>query len=172
MRQYLYQRRSQRFAPHRALRIGSVFVLLLSGICYTTGLHAQVLRGISNKVKMDFGYPDLKVLDDLTFEDENSNQLIDANEVIQISFTIENAGAYPALAVKIQPQELNGVQGLDLPDEIEVGDIPPGEKRKIRVGIAASEQLEKGSASLFFKIIENGSYDNLSVPYGVGTVSR
>lgn len=144
-------------------------LLLIALILGPLSLTAQVLTGTSPAVRLDFGYPDLQVLDDLEFLDENGNDNIDPGEVIQISFTLENAGEYPALGVEIKPEELNRITGLDLPEAVEVGDMAPGDRRKIRVGIAAEATLPKGSASFIFKILENGTYDNISVVYGVGT---
>jgi len=135
----------------------------------STALPAQVLTGISPSVALDFGYPDLAVLDDLEFQDENNNDNIDPGELIQISFTLENTGKYPAIGVLILPEELNRISGIDLPESVRVGNMEPGDRRKVRVGIAAEAGLQQGSASFIFKILENGSYDNISVVYGVGT---
>lgn len=147
------------------LRLGLI-TGLLGGVAT---LPAQVFTGTSSEVMLDFGYPSLQVLDDLEFMDENGNDKIDPGEVIQISFTLENQGQYPAVGVEILPEELNRISGLDLPEAVRVGDLAPGERRKVRVGIAAEEELQAGSASFIFKILENGAYDNISVVYGVGT---
>ncbi|MEM7660035.1 MAG: hypothetical protein AAF399_28250 [Bacteroidota bacterium] len=141
-------------------------------LAYSSSLLAQTVSATSKGVTMDFGYPKLQVLDDVTFTDENDDDLLSAGEAMLIGFTIENKGKYPAVNVKVIPQELNNIPGLDLADPVEIGEIPPGEKREVRVGIGSSDDLADGTASFVFRIEENGTFENISVPYVVSTRAR
>jgi hypothetical protein len=130
---------------------------------------AQTVTATSNAVELNFGFPELQVRDNLTFIDENGNNYIDRGEACVISFTVENVGKYPAKGITVTPEELNNIGGLRLSPKVRVGDIPPGANRTVQVGLAAEDDLEEGTASLIFRIYEDGVYKNLSVVYAVGT---
>ncbi|MEM7373194.1 MAG: hypothetical protein AAF587_31510 [Bacteroidota bacterium] len=131
--------------------------------------HGQEYRGSSSKVSLDFGYPKLQVMDDIEFLDENNDSQLSSNEAMLISFSVKNIGEYPATNVKVRPEELNKTPGLDIPGEIDLGEIKAGESKKVEIGIEGKETLRKGTASFVFRIMENGAFQNLSVPYVVNT---
>jgi len=133
---------------------------------------AQTFIGESKAVPMNFGYPKLQVLDDVTFVDEDDDDLLSAGEAMLISFSIQNQGKYPAVEVRVVPKELNNLSGLDIPYEVEIGKIPPGETREIQIGIASEMNLPDGTASFVFRIEENGTFENISVPYVVSTKAK
>jgi hypothetical protein len=141
------------------------------GICLAgiSGAHAQQISAVSPAVLMDFGYPELLLLDDVLLEEENPNNFLDAGEAVLISFTVENHGAYPARFVTVKPQEINRIQGLVLPVSVEVGDLKPGEKRVVQVGVEATASLQKGTASFIFYLQENGEPQNISIVYALAT---
>lgn len=140
-------------------------------LCLLLGVPAwaQSVTATSDAVSLNFGFPDLQVRDNLSFIDENDNNYIDRGEACVISFTVENVGKYPAKGVTVTPEELNNIGGLRLSPQVRIGDIPPGANRTVQVGLAADENLQEGTASLIFRIYENGDYKNLSVVYAVGT---
>lgn len=138
--------------------------LLLVTCCF-----AQEYRGTSNSVALDFGYPKLQFMDDIEYLDEDNDNQLSSGEAMLISFTIRNLAEYPANNVKVRPEELNKIAGLDIPEEVEVGEIKAGESKKVQIGIGAESTLRKGTASFVFRIMENGVYQNLSVPYVVNT---
>ena len=132
-------------------------------------LKAQVIEATSEAYRMNFGFPELQVLDDLQFLDENDNNIIDPGEGGIISFTVENKSKYTAYSVTIFPSELNNLTGLELPEKVELGDIDPGGKQTVQIAILARADLEEGTASLIFEIFEKGDYENLSVAYTLNT---
>lgn len=145
------------------------FILLIFLAFGPKTTHAQEFRGSSPSIQMDFGFPELKVMDDIEFVDEDDDFQLSAGEAMLISFSIQNNGEYAAKDVMIQVSELNGTLGIDLPEPVEVGEIKAGERKLIQIGIGSDEQLKKGTASFVFQIMENGEVQNLSVPYVVNT---
>ncbi|MFK7923413.1 MAG: hypothetical protein AB8H47_15730 [Bacteroidia bacterium] len=132
---------------------------------------AQVLTATSNPVNLDFGYPELRFKNDvIRFIDENDNGIIDPGEGTIIRLVIENLGKYPARDVILQPQELNQINGLELPVEIEVGDIEAGEQKVVQVGVAAADELDTGTANFIFYAKEAAEKGRVSVVYAVATV--
>ncbi|MDP5172603.1 MAG: hypothetical protein NWR72_20340 [Bacteroidia bacterium] len=144
--------------------ISLVFLLLASLSGY-----AQKFVATSLPVKMDFGYPVLEDMDDVTYIDDNNNNIIDPGEGALITFTLKNTGKWTARNVQIRPEELNGINGIEIDKVIDIGDIQPGESKDVSIGVYANRSLSRGTASFIFYIDENGSYNNVSVVYGVDT---
>ncbi len=130
---------------------------------------SQQFDNVSESIAMDFGYPVLEDQDDVTYLDENYNNIIDPGESALITFTLTNTGEWPARNVQIRPEELNGIRGIQIDDVITIGDIRPGESKDVSIGLFATRELTRGTASFIFYIDENGSYNNVSVVYGVDT---
>ncbi len=131
----------------------------------------QVLEATSNQLSLDFGYPELRFKNDaIQFIDENDNGIIDPGEGTIIRLVIENLGKYPAKDVRLRPQELNQINGLELPEEIEVGDIQAGEQKVVQVGVAAADELDTGTANFIFYAKEAAEQGRVSVVYAVATV--
>jgi hypothetical protein len=131
--------------------------------------YAQEFTAESDSVGLNFGYPVLRAMDDLTFMDENENGRLEANEGGIVSFTLINESIYPAIGVVIRPKELNNIAGIDLPKEVMVGNIPPGGKKLVQIGLAATAQIGRGTASFIFYIRENNEDANISVVYALNT---
>ncbi|MEL7531576.1 MAG: hypothetical protein AAFN10_09725 [Bacteroidota bacterium] len=133
--------------------------------------NGQTLEATSNQLSLDFGYPELRFKNDaIRFIDENDNGIIDPGEGTIIRLVIENLGKYPANDVRLRPQELNQINGLELPEEIEVGDIAAGEQKVVQVGVAAADELDTGTANFIFYAKESAEKGRVSVVYAVATV--
>ncbi len=145
--------------------------LLITMICLLLAwpLAGQEFSAVSKSINLDFGYPVLEDLDDVSYVDENFNNIIDPGEGALITFTLKNTGEWAARNVQIRPEELNGVQGIEIDPVIDIGDIRPGESKEVSIGVYANRELSRGTASFIFYIDENGSYNNVSVVYGVDT---
>ena len=148
--------------------IRSIFLVLCLSLGFQS-LSAQIIKDSSKSIRLNFGFPELQVEDDIQFQDQNDNNIIDPSEGGLISFTIKNVGKYPAKNVAVFPKELSGVPGLELPEKQEIGDLAPGESKLVEVGLFAEENLEKGTANFIFEIHENGEYENISVVYALDT---
>lgn len=135
----------------------------------SAGAFSQEFSNTSKSVSLDFGFPVLEDLDDVSYLDENFNNIIDPGESALITFTLKNIGEWTARNVQIRPEELNGIRGIQIDERIDIGDIRPGESKEVSIGLFATRELSTGTASFIFYIDENGSYNNVSVVYGVDT---
>lgn len=143
------------------------------GIILTVGLGhpawAQEVRATCDTLTLDFGYPLLEAQDDLTFVDENENGQIDPGEGCAIVFTLANRSKYAAQTVYIKPNELNGITGLMVPQEVKVGNIPPEGSRRVEVAILARDSLQAGTASFSFGVFEgdDAGQSNTTIVYSM-----
>lgn len=146
--------------------------ILLGALAFSfTGLQAQVLEGSTNTVKLDFGYPELRFINEaISFLDENDNNIIDAGEGSIIRLTIENQSRFVAKDVIVTLQDLNNLEGLEIPEEVEVGDIEPFTKANVQIGVAATNEVETGTANFIFYAKERAEAGRVSVVYTVATV--
>jgi hypothetical protein len=152
-------------------RMNKYFLVGLMAMLTALPLSAQVLEAQSNPVNLDFGYPELRFKsDEIGFLDENDNGIIDPGEGAIIRLSIENTSRYVAKDVIITPQDLNNIQGLEVPKLIEIGDILGGEEAFIQVGVAASREVETGTANFIFYAQERREKGRVSVVYTVATV--
>lgn len=154
---------------HKAILIFSLSILL---ILWGGRTYGQTFQAESEEITMKFGFPELKIMDDLLYEDENQNKQLDVDEACLISFSVQNVGKYTAKDVAIRPEELNGIKGLDLPKKVAVGEIKPGETKSVQIGMTSTDSLQAGTASLVFYILEKGEERNLSVVYALGTAGK
>jgi len=145
------------------------WILFLFASCLASAGFGQQFTNVSEGLSLDFGYPVLEDQDDVTYLDENYNNIIDPGESALITFTLTNNGEWTARNVQIRPEELNGVRGIEIDKVITIGDIRPGESKEVSIGLFATRELSRGTASFIFYIDENGSYNNVSVVYGVDT---
>ena len=146
-----------------------IFIVVLLGYHLSFG---QTITAESKELVLKFGFPELAIMDDLKYEDENGNKLLDADAACIISFSVKNSGKYPAKDVVIRPEELNGIKGIELPETVPVGEIRSGETKLVQIGMNSNLELGDGTASLVFYILEKGEERNLSVVYALGTASQ
>lgn len=140
-------------------------------LAWTLPSSAQVLEAGSNPVNLNFGYPELRFQDEsILFLDENDNGIIDPGEGSIIRLTIENNSRYQAKNVIVSLQDLNNIEGLEIPEEVEVGDIAAFEKAYVQVGVAASNEVETGTANFIFYAQERAEKARVSVVYTIATV--
>ena len=145
----------------------SLLIVLLLGFPFS--LLAQTFQAKSEPFELDFGFPELRVSESITFIDENENNLIDQNEGCIITFEIFNDGLYPAREVILRPQELNQVAGISFPEEVLLGQIQPGGKKRFQLGIEAGEVPIDETANFVFYLFEYGEPIDVSIVYAVGT---
>ena len=73
--------------------IRSIFLVLCLSLGFQS-LSAQIIKDSSKSIRLNFGFPELQVEDDIQFQDQNDNNIIDPGEGGLISFTIKNVGKY------------------------------------------------------------------------------
>jgi len=140
------------------------FGLLLMAAAQAVG---QALQTTSDTLRLDFGYPVLESKDDLTFIDQNENGQIDPGEGCTIVFTLENRSDYPAQNVRVRPREINALEGLLLPNTIEVGNLMAGGSRRIEVGVFAEDSLSSGTANFSFVVLEGEEVESATITYSI-----
>lgn len=143
---------------------------LMVCLCLLGGGHflwGQTIRSATDTLSLNFGYPSLKAEDDLMFKDENGNSQIDPSEGCVITFTLLNESHYPARDVLIRPKELNGLEGVMLPEKVKVGSIEANKSRKVEVNIIAGDSLDQGTANFAFSILEGNAVQSATVIFSV-----
>jgi len=146
--------------------IGLVVCFLFSEIF----LYAQPVSAKSNPVFINFGMPEIVLDGEVFFNDNNSNNSLDASERVQFSFYIKNVGKYVANRVRVRTKVGNDINGIIVPDEIPLGNMAPDESRFIKRVIQGGPDLQSGTAEMHFEIIENDSLAKV-ITYNVETYS-
>ncbi|CAN2050317.1 hypothetical protein GMMP1_920026 [Candidatus Magnetomoraceae bacterium gMMP-1] len=77
------------------------------------------------------------------------NNTIDAAESSTINLTITNKGKGTAFDVKLATQ--SNYQNIEFPQIVSVGDIQPGESKKVNVDLKADLNLQNGTASFLIQ---------------------
>ncbi|RMG24136.1 MAG: hypothetical protein D6730_13115 [Bacteroidetes bacterium] len=130
---------------------------------------AQTFVGHSEIIHLDYGYPDLVVNKELSFNDQNNNRAIDPGEVATVGFFIDNIGLYTAENVVIKIRDRNHTAGLLFEPEYELGNISRSQRNVLVQNIIRGDSaLEAGIADLVFEIYENNELVD-SLQYKVAT---
>lgn len=140
--------------------------LLLLGLAFlTTASHGQTFKGRSEIINLDYGYPDLIINRELSFNDQNNNRSVDPGETATIGFFIDNTGLYPAQNVVVKARDNNHTPGLILKKEHLVGNIPRSQRDVLVQNVIRGDSvLEAGLAKLVFDVYENNKLiDSLSI---------
>ncbi len=111
-------------------------------------------------------YPPVLAIESPGFQEPGGNNKLDAEETGEIYFTVNNSGEGAAYDV-FGNLSLTRTKGLVFDDVIQVGDIHPGKKRKVRFPISATDVVEEGPviASITFKEKYNQPPGDLSVTF-------
>lgn len=91
--------------------------------------------------------PPLLSISNIAFNDNNSNNRIDANEKCSISFTISNSGKGAARNLTMNIQNNSAVKGLDYSNSKTIGSLEPSTSQTITIPISGSMNLTSGMAN-------------------------
>ncbi len=101
-----------------------------------------------------FKSPMLKV-GEISFHDENNNQVLEAGEKAEIVFEFSNAnGAGKAVNLKAEIQMPRAKFALIYPESLEVGDIEPDSSQLVKIPLSAPLDIPTGEVSLKIDIAE------------------
>lgn len=105
--------------------------------------------------------PAYLIVSDITFTDRqgNNNQLLDANEIAEIKFTLSNKGQGDAFNLLATVKEKNQVRGVEYPKQKNSGDLKAGKEMVITIPISGQMQLESGRAEFEILITEGNNFD-------------
>ena len=125
----------------------------------------------SNRIYLHYGYPDLVLSNDIAFVDGNNNSTLEIGEAGTFTFLLENKASYVAKGVVVRPRVVSNIAGLEFPGEIQLGDIPAGGFKEVKISVRGGSNLSTGSASLTFYIDESGAVSR-TISYAVDTRGR
>ena len=135
-----------------------LLVFILNGV-FLTNLTAQGNTGISKSKKVSITRapkfpPNLNAI--VSFNEPSGNQLLDAQEKAYMVVKIKNKGKGKGKGVKLNifPES---VSGLKFQSYYEIGDISPGEEKKINIPIKGKQNLKTKAVS--FNLIFNEKND-------------
>lgn len=132
-------------------------LLLFTNIIYTQ----TEIEGISNKIDLNITKdPPILLLTDgsLKFTDSNGNNCIDADEVVKISFEVENRGKGEASGLTVNVSEPNNIIGLKFEKITSKGSLIAGAKKTIEIPISGNLNLKTGNASFRIKLDEANGF--------------
>jgi len=104
----------------------------------------------------------------LSFQDENDNGKIDANEKAVIYFQLKNTGMGPGLNLKVSATELNGVHDLEIKENY-IGQLKVGEELQVQIPLVAGMNLPNGTADFQIKVDEANGFDSDPIEIEVET---
>ena len=138
-------------------------------VCFSH-TQAQPITAVSNPVFINFGMPELVLDSEIFVNDPNSNNTLDANERIMISFFIKNKGNYVANRVLIKTFIPVSGSGVLVPEILDVGNLDPAQRYLVKRIIQGGPDLKSGKANLEFQLVENDSLSEV-IPYSINTYS-
>jgi len=98
------------------------------------------------------------VLESPAFTDQ-SNNILDANESGKITFNIINNGPGTAYAIKVKCSLLEFNSSIQLPAEVNEGDLQPDTKKTVSLPISADNNLSTGKASIKIIVTEGNNFN-------------
>jgi hypothetical protein len=113
-------------------------------------------------------FPNL-VIKDLTFKDENSNNIFDADENSEIALKLVNEGKGVAEAVILRVSTKNPVPGMLYKPQYVIGNIDPGQSVDIIVPVTTDLNIQNGLAEFRLEVIENNGFDSFPLEMTIGT---
>ncbi len=141
-------------------------IILLTVLCVTNAYGQRVVRGTSSTVKTTFkplvpkpvAPPKLDITG-IHFSDKDNNNLINADELCLIRFVISNSGEGSAYQVKLQVEEMNGIQGLVVDNAKTIQELKPGDTDTLTFGLNAEHGIVSGQALLAISASEGNGFD-------------
>tara|TARA_B110001450_G_scaffold172095_1_gene160547 strand:+ start:716 stop:3034 length:2319 start_codon:yes stop_codon:yes gene_type:complete len=121
-----------------------------------------------NDVNTKISAPPSLIVDNIEFNDFNSNNLLEANEQATISFNIKNIGKGSAYGISVQIDDANNIQGLSYGRNKQINILKPQSVNIITIPLSASMSLAKGESVFSITISEGNGFDldpiKLSIP--------
>ncbi len=155
-------------------------IFLLTIIIFYMGINslAQITSGQSEPKRITFRQqqsapikeiPDL-IIKEEKFKDENSNNIINANELCQISFKVENIGkglaSNVSVSVSLKGEKAPGVQFDQL---LTVGDIPGDSQKEVSIKVEGKSNTQDGFAEFYIEVTESRGFDAYPLEFKIET---
>ena len=113
--------------------------------------------------------PPKLVVQNLKFSDENNNNLIEANESSEISFTLSNQGMGPAYGVSVNLSDKKNVNGLKFSKRKYFKILKPDQFIDIKLQINSEMNLITSEAGFEIDISEENGFDLDKIPVDIQT---
>lgn len=141
----------------------NVFLALLLVFMNIAVFSQERINSVSNNQKISFEPqferglpPELK--SEISFDDGNNNNILEANETAFLKIKIWNEGVGPAQGVKIIIQDNTG-EGLDFIEEYTANFIFPNQIKTWEIPILAKHDIKTNKHNVEIKIEEHFGYD-------------
>ncbi len=139
------------------------FGILLFSVCR---LKAQTVSNQIDQVSVQVGKvrpagkPSFQY-SNISYQDENSNQLLEAWEKATVSFTIKNTGKGPSQNLYISAETANAtdIKGVVYPIVVRIDSMASGKENTVTMPIEGSLDLSAGVATVTILIREEFEYD-------------
>ena len=122
-------------------------------------------------IDMKISAPASLVVENVLFNDYNSNNLLEANEEATISFNLKNTGKGPAYGINIQITDDNNIRGINYDRNIPINILKPQVINVITIDLSTSMELATGTSSFNITISERNGFDADPVNLSVSTQS-
>lgn len=133
-----------------------VIILLLP----FTSSSQKILRASSSLVSIDIGNrklpSSLVVGNDIRYEDDNGNGIVDALESGNIVFTVSNKGSGPALGLKVNTGLTKSVEGIEFGEEININTILPNSQTEVKIPVKTNVNLSDGNVGFVIGFVDPG----------------
>ena len=113
--------------------------------------------------------PPKLIAQNINFLDQNRNNLIEANEASEISFTLYNQGLGPAYGITLNLTDYNNTDGLSFLTKKYIPVLKPGEYVDISLPISSSMDLLTTIAKFQIDITEANGFDLDRISFEVAT---
>jgi len=137
------------------------------------GYYDELATSLDKNVYVDIAnIPPPEILAELEYSDKYScipNNIIDAGEEVTIILTISNKGKGTAFDVNLSTE--SECANINFPSAISIGDIQPGESKKIEVKVKAGLDLQDGAVPFLIVAEEKRGYNSKTYKLNVQTSS-
>lgn len=145
----------------------NLILILLSGFLILNVMKSDAQKVISGRsqlqqvtIKPEYerGLPP-NLFVNLSFEDDNKNGILEANEKARLKLTISNEGKGPAQGLKINVKDDNNDAFLSIRDGQEIAFIDPGKSETVTIELSAGMFIGSAEHKLQIDVKEHFGYD-------------
>ena len=116
-------------------------------------------------------FPDL-IITNKIFSDNTDNNIINANEKSNLSFTLENNGKGVGLNVFVKLIATgNSLDGLSFSSTKRIGDLYPTQKTEVNLPIVSNMDLHDGKTTFRIEVLEENGFDADPFEFEIKTMS-
>jgi len=106
--------------------------------------------------------PPRLIIADLAFSDAqrgNNNLMLDADELVYITFRLRNEGQGEAYKTRLKVKQITSMEGVVFSPVKEIGDLKPGETREVNLELSTKREIKTSEIDLEMAISEGNSFD-------------